>query len=73
MENKTRYRAFRKSAELTQREAAERLGISQAAISSYERHEKAPRVDVVAAMAQLYNCSMEELVGVSIKRSLKFG
>ena len=65
------YRAFREGSALTQYDAAKKLGISQAAISSYERGVKAPRVNVVANMAQLYGCSIEELLGRSVKRSLK--
>jgi transcriptional regulator with XRE-family HTH domain len=72
MEHNNNYRVFRERAKLTQQDAAEQLGISQAAISAYERGAKAPRVDVVADMAQLYNCSMEELLGRCIKHSLKF-
>ena len=71
METSTHYQAFRERANLTQREAAEKLGICQASVSAYERGVKAPRVDVVADMAQVYGCSIEELLGRSIKRSLK--
>ena len=71
METSNNYQAFRERAHLTQREAAEKIGICQASVSAYERGANAPRVDVVADMAQVYGCSIEELLGRSVKRSLK--
>lgn len=71
METSNFYQSFRKRAHLTQREAAEKLGVCQASVSAYERGAKAPRADVVADMAQVYGCSIEELLGRSVKSSPK--
>lgn len=44
---------WREGAELTQAEAARRLGVSQAAWSEYEKGEKTPRVDKASDIATL--------------------
>lgn len=44
---------WRKGAEITQAEAARRLGVSQAAWNEYENGEKVPRVDKASDIATL--------------------
>lgn len=47
---------------LTQRQAAEKLGISPAPLSAYELGKKLPPLETLAAMAELYKVSIEDIV-----------
>ncbi len=51
---------FLRRAEMTQRELAEQLGVSGAAVSSWCSGRKAPRVDKVDAMAELFGVDRED-------------
>ena len=60
---------FRKEFKLTQRDVAEKLGISQPAYSQYEFPFKgqptSPRVDVAIKLANAYNVSTDYLLGLT--------
>ena len=47
---------------LTQKEVAERLGIDQSSVSLWETGKTAPRVAVLVKLAELYHCSLDELL-----------
>ena len=55
---------LRKSRGLSQRALAEKIGISQTALSNYERGARAPDKDVVVALARFYNVSCDYLLGL---------
>ena len=52
-------KAARVNAGLTQKEAAERLGIAYQALSSYEKNNKSIRLEVLEKMCSLYGIPME--------------
>lgn len=61
-----RIRSFRKRSALTQSDLAEKLGVKRSAIGAYEEGRAEPRLSVLKAMANLFTCSLDELVfGVS--------
>ncbi|WP_318526411.1 helix-turn-helix domain-containing protein [Erwinia billingiae] len=45
---------------MTQKQVAEKLGITQATVSEFEKSEK-PRKDNLERLAQLYKCDPEQL------------
>lgn len=49
---------------LSQRRAAQELGISQALLSHYENGVRQPKLDFVRKLAQYYEVSADELLGV---------
>lgn len=49
-------------AELTQKEAAEKLGINQVSVFQWEQGQTMPRADKLPAIAKLYGCTIEELL-----------
>lgn len=58
-ENLTR---FRKAAGLTQEQLAEKLFVTRQAVSKWERGESQPDLDTVAALAELYGVTVDELL-----------
>lgn len=52
---------FRKAKELTQEVLAERLGITYQAVSKWENAKSAPDVAFLPLLADIFNCSIDEL------------
>lgn len=53
---------LRNDAGLTQVELAERIGISQGSLSAYESGKDIPSVNTLIRMADVFNCTLDELV-----------
>lgn len=53
---------LRTKAGLTQAELAEKCGVSQQTIFSYEIGTKTPRIEVLAALAKALQCTSDELL-----------
>lgn len=51
---------------LTQFELAEQLGVCQTTIASYEKNRFVPNVLIAADMADLFDCTMDELCGRNV-------
>ena len=58
-----RLKTARLNAKLTQIEAAKKLDISNGTLSGYERNYRDPDTDILNKMANLYNVSVEWLMG----------
>ena len=65
MEFSERLKELRKQAQLTQVDVAEKLGISQPAYASWERGAKKPTQENLVKIAQIFNVSIDYLVGNS--------
>lgn len=55
--------AARKNAGFSQHEAARRLGVDQSAVSFWESGKKLPRASMLVKLADLYCCSIDQLMG----------
>ena len=53
---------LRKANGLTQRELADKLGISDKAVSRWERDETAPDLSLIPAIAEIFGVSSDELL-----------
>lgn len=53
---------LRKKLKLSQTEIANKLFLSQRTISSWENGTRTPPVDILPKLAEVLNCSIEELV-----------
>jgi len=53
----------RENAGLSQREAAQRLGVNQSTVCFWETGRNFPRASMLVKMAELYCCSIDELLG----------
>ncbi len=60
-----RLQDLRNKSGLSQKEVAERIGVSPSIVSAYETGERTPRTDVLLSFAQFYGCSMDYLLGVT--------
>ena len=56
-------RSSREKAELSQQDVANALGISQFAVSKWERGDMTPSIERLKELADLYNTSIDVLVG----------
>ena len=48
---------------MSQRMVASRLGISPSVVSGYESGERTPSVEILLALASMYRCSTDYLLG----------
>lgn len=55
------FEMYRRLARLTQAQAAERFGVSEAAISLWENGKSFPRGYKLAAIAKAYGCTISDL------------
>ena len=53
----------REECNFSQAEVAKRMGISQKTISAWETERNTPKLNDYAKMAEIYNCSIQELSG----------
>ena len=60
-------RALRTKYNLSQKEAANRIGISPSIVSSYETGERTPSTENLLALSRLYRCSTDYLLGNNIQ------
>ena len=54
---------LRKRADMTQSEFADKLNLSRQAVSKYERGESFPDISVLVMIAQLFDVTLDELIG----------
>lgn len=53
---------LRKLKKISQQELAKKLYLSQRTISSYENGEREPSLETIVKLAEILNCSIEEVV-----------
>lgn len=54
---------MREAANLSQKEAAARIGVGQSAISMWETGASSPRVEMLGKIAAAYGCKIADLFG----------
>lgn len=59
----TELKSARLKSKMTQKQVAEALGISQAVVANWERGKRSPSVSRLMELANLYNTSLDKLVG----------
>ncbi len=60
---KERIKAFREERNWTQSELARRLGVSHTVIQGYELGTRKPSNDMLCALADLFGCTTDYLLG----------
>ena len=65
-----RLQTLRKNHKLTQKQVAERIGVSKSVLSGYELEDRHPSYDVLLKIATLYNVTCDFLIGKSSERTL---
>ncbi len=59
-------RRKREERRMTQTDLAQRIGITQQSVQSYETGYKIPPLRVVVATADVFHCSTDEMIGREI-------
>ena len=60
-----RIKALRHERQLTQKQLADRLGMSKSALAMYETDQRFPKLDTLDAIADFFNIDMAFLLGKS--------
>lgn len=60
-----RLKYMRKKASLTQKEIASKLNIQRVTYSHYETGRSQPSIDTLILLANIFDCSIDYLVGIS--------
>lgn len=53
---------LRKAANLTQADVAKKIGVAQSTVAMWESGENMPRADKLLLLANLYGCTIDELL-----------
>lgn len=56
---------IRKIANLTQKEFADKIGISRNALINYEKGKRVPPIDVLFSISKAFNVSVDEITGLN--------
>lgn len=64
--NANRFRELRDKAGLSQLELGDRLGVTQQSVYAWERGDAMPRLTTAIALAELYNVSLDYILGRSV-------
>lgn len=62
-----RFQLYRRKRQLTQKEAADELGIKPYQLANYESNRSEPNIKVLIGMSKLYRVSVDQLLGVTQK------
>ncbi len=62
-----RFQLYRRRRQLTQKEAAEELGIKPYQLANYESNRSEPNIKVLIGMSKLYRVSVDQLLGITQK------
>lgn len=60
-----RIKQLREDKQITQEELAKQLDLSKGIISLYEKEERKPSLDVITKMCEIFDCTMDYLMGKS--------
>lgn len=63
-----RFKYYREKANLTQKEAAELLGIKSYQLANYETNRTEPNLKTLIKMSEIYRVSIDELLNNTIKK-----
>ena len=60
-----RFQLYRRKRQLTQKDAADELGVKPYQLANYESNRSEPNIKVLIGMSKLYGVSIEQLLGVT--------
>lgn len=62
---------LRKSANLTQKELAKKLGYEQTIVSMWEKGTREPNIETLIDLSKIFNCSVDEILGINLIQEKK--
>ncbi len=63
-------KTMRKEAGMTQKELADRLGITKSVVSYYELQERTPSPDVLIRLAGIFHVTTDYLLGIDQRKTI---
>lgn len=66
----TRLKSLRTQMGLTQKQLAERLGVTKSVVSYYELQERYPSPEILGKLARIFHVSTDYLLGVEMSQYL---
>lgn len=63
-------KTIRKNAGIKVKTVSEKLGISRITLWQWENGKRTPGIEDLARLAQLYECTVDDLIGKELKKSL---
>jgi len=63
-------KVLRKKNKMTQKELADKIGVTKSVISYYELQERAPSPDVLVKFSQIFHVTTDFLLGIEKKHTL---
>jgi transcriptional regulator with XRE-family HTH domain len=64
-----RIKQLREELGLKQLELADKVGLTEAAISMYERNKRQPDYGILAKFAEIFDCTVDYLLGITNNRN----
>ena len=64
-----RFKFYRQKANLTQKEAAEQIGINDYQLGNYETNRSQPSLEVLRKMSKVYRTSIDKMLGNDVQLS----
>lgn len=58
----TAIQKYRKQKNMTQKQLAEAVGVTQGAVTQWEKGATNPKIETLVVMAKLFDCTLEDLV-----------
>lgn len=63
------FKHYRQNAKLTQKEAAELIGVKDYQLGNYETNRSQPNIDILKKMSKIYHVSIDKMVGNSVLKN----
>ena len=67
----TKLKELRINSGLTQKQLAERLGVTKSVISFYEQRERTPSPDILIKLATIFHCTTDYLLGIEKSKTIE--
>lgn len=64
-----RLKQLRNELNMSQEELSKKLNLSKGIISMYEKEDRKPSLDVLISLSEIFNCSIDYIIGKSDKRN----
>ena len=61
-----RFKFYRQKANLTQKEAAEKIGVKDYQLGNYETNRSQPSLEILKKMSKVYSVSIDKMLGNNI-------
>ena len=64
-----RIQEYRKQKGMTAEMLAKKLGVTQAAVTNWEKGARRPNIDMLVKLTEVFGCTADELLGIDRKKA----